>query len=117
MTAPPRNRGPTLATVLALLGCVSVIPARAQNPAPRGYAVQPFTPPDFKLPDGNGCAGEIARWQAAQGNDHAGGNMSLDVYNQIQNEIDRASALCEAGQDAQAHRLVAESRRRHGYPQ
>ena len=117
MTASSRNCGPTLATALALLGCVGVIAARAQDTAPRGYAVQPFTPPGFALPDGRGCAGEIARWQALQGNDYAGGNVSLRVYNQIQNEIDRASTLCEAGQDAQARKLVAESRRRHGYPQ
>ncbi len=116
MKALHRNRGPTLATALALLGCVDVISACAQDAAPRGYAVQPFTPPGFKLPDGRGCAGEIARWQAVQGNDYAGGNVSLKVYNQIQNEIDRASTLCEAGQDAQARKLVVESRRRHGYP-
>jgi len=117
MTAPSRNRGPMLATVLALLGCVGVISARGQDTTPRGYAVQPFTPPGFKLPDGNGCAGEIARWQAVQGNDYAGGNVSLKVYNQIQNEIDRAATLCESGQDAQARKMVSDSRRRHGYPQ
>ncbi len=117
MTAPYRNRGAIVAAVLALLGCVGVIPAPGQDTTPRGYAVQPFTPPPgFKLPDGNGCAGEIARWQAVQGNDYGGGNVSLKVYNRIQNEIDRASTLCETGQDAQARKLVVESRRRHGYP-
>jgi len=110
MTAPYRNRGAIVAAVLALLGCVGVIPAPGQDTTPRGYAVQPFTPPGFKLPDGNGCAGEIARWQAVQGNDYGGGNVSLKVYNRIQNEIDRASTLCETGQDAQARKLVVESR-------
>lgn len=90
-------------------------PARAQD-APRGYAVQSHTPPGFRMPDGAGCSGEVARWRAVQGNDYAGGNVSLKVYGQIQAEIDRAAAACEAGQDAQARRMVADSKRRHGYP-
>ena len=52
-----------------------------------------------------------------QANDYAGGNVGLKVYNQIQNEIDRAAALCAAGQDAAARKLVAASKARHGYPQ
>ncbi len=113
-----RNQGRGVAATLAatlVLACAAGS-VSAQTPAPRGYAVQSFTPPNFKLPDGNGCSGEIARWQAVQANDYAGGNVSLQVYNQIQNEIARAATLCEAGQDAQARRVVADSRKRHGYP-
>ena len=106
-----------LATASALLLASGGARAQSQNAVPRGYAVQPFTPKDFKLPDGNGCAGELARWQAVQANDYAGGNVSLKVYNQIQNEIDRAAAVCAAGQDAAARKLVAASKARHGYPQ
>ncbi len=106
-----------LVSALALL--LASAPAQAQSPdtPPRGYAVQPFTPKTFKLPDGSGCAGDLARWQAVQANDYAGGNVGLKVYNQIQNEIDRAAALCAAGQDAAARKLVAASKARHGYPQ
>ena len=102
---------------LALLPVSGGARAQSQDAVPRGYAVQPFTPKDFKLPDGNGCAGDLARWQAVQANDYAGGNVSLKVYNQIQNEIDRAAAVCAAGQDAAARKLVAASKARHGYPQ
>ncbi len=112
-----RDYGSLPAAVLAGLALAGGLPAWAEDAAPRGYAVQPFTPPGFKLPDGNGCSGEIARWQAVQANDYAGGNVSLKVYNQIQNEIDRAATLCEAGQDAQARKVVSDSRRRHGYSQ
>ena len=102
---------------LALLPVSGGARAQSRDAVPRGYAVQPFTPKDFKLPDGNGCAGDLARWQAVQANDYAGGNVSLKVYNQIQNEIDRAAAVCAAGQDAAARKLVAASKARHGYPQ
>ena len=102
---------------LALLPVSGGARAQSQDAVPRGYAVQLFTPKDFKLPDGNGCAGDLARWQAVQANDYAGGNVSLKVYNQIQNEIDRAAAVCAAGQDAAARKLVAASKARHGYPQ
>ncbi len=112
--AQNHRRRVLLAIVPVLL---SSVPATAQDAPPRGYAVQSHTPEGFKLPDGNGCAGDISRWQAVQANDYAGGNVSLKVYNQIQEEIARAATLCEAGQDAQARRLVGESKRRHGYPQ
>lgn len=71
---------------------------------------------DPPVPNGNGCAAVVARWQDFSGRENKGGHMDDSVYNQIQNEIDRASHLCEAGQDAQARRAVAESKRRHGYP-
>ena len=106
-----------LASALAMLPASGGARAQSQDAAPRGYAVQPFTPKGFKLPDGSGCAGDLARWQAVQANDYAGGNVGLKIYNQIQNEIDRAAALCAAGQDAAARKLVAASKARHGYPQ
>ena len=68
-----------------------------------------------QVPDG--CSGAIARWQETAGRESQGGHMDVSVYDQIQNEIARAATLCEAGQDAQARRLVAGSRHRHGYPQ
>ena len=102
---------------LALIPMSGHAQSRSQDAAPRGYAVQPFTPKNFKLPEGSGCAGDVARWQAVQANDYAGGNVGLKVYNQIQNEIDRAAALCAEGQDAAARKLVAASKARHGYPQ
>ena len=105
------------ASALGLLAVGGRAQAQSQDAAPRGYAIQPFTPKGFKLPDGNGCAGDVARWQAVQANDYAGGNVGLKVYNEIQNEIDRAAALCAAGQDAAARKLIAASKSRHGYPQ
>ena len=66
-------------------------------------------------PDDDGCAGVIARWREFSARENDGGHMDQPVFDQIQADIDRASRLCEAGQDAQARRLVTGSRRRHGY--
>lgn len=75
------------------------------------------TDPDEAAPQGDGCAAVIARWQDFSGRESQGGHMDDSVHTQIQAEIDRASRLCGAGQDAQARRAVAESKRKHGYPQ
>jgi hypothetical protein len=91
--------------------------ARAQQAdSDRGYATQPFTPPNFQMPEGSGCAGDIARWKAVQENDYASGNVGLKIYNQIKGEIARAEAACSAGHDSQASAMVSASKRRHGYP-
>lgn len=99
--------------VRAMLGAglafAAVAPALAQFGAP-GDEDAPSP-----VPDGNGCAAVIARWQEFSGRESQGGHMDESVYNQIQNDIDRASHLCEAGQDAQARKLVVESKRKHGY--
>lgn len=89
----------------------------AQNSLPAGYGIQAYTPRDFRLPEGAGCSGDIARWQAVQANDYASGNVNLRVYNQIQNEIARAAQACSARHDGEARRLIASSKARHGYPQ
>ncbi len=92
--------------------------AMAQNTTyPAGYGVQAYTPKDFHLPEGAGCSGDVARWQAVQANDYASGNVNLKIYNQIQNEIARAAEVCAAGRDGEARKLVASSKARHGYPQ
>lgn len=101
---------------LALAACNSPAP---QAPAPQAAAPtaqSPVTPSSFKLPDGAGCSGEIARWQAIQDNDRATGHVGETVYNQIRGEIAQASAACQAGKDAEARALVRASRARHGYP-
>lgn len=108
-----RTRPPIL---LAALACVAAAAAQAQT-SDRNYATQRYTPQGFALPEGSGCDGDIARWQAIQENDYHGGNIGLPVYRRIQAEIGQAAAACQAGHDAQASALVRASRARHGYPQ
>jgi hypothetical protein len=93
-------------------------PAASTAPPAGAYAGLPagVSPPGFKLPTGTGCAASIARWQAIQDNDLNSGHVGQSVYNQIQKEIDQASAACQAGKEAEAESLVRASRARHGYP-
>lgn len=79
-------------------------------------ATSPVTPAGFKLPEGSGCSGDIARWQAIQDNDRATGHVTESVYTQIKGEIAQAASACQAGKDAEARALVRASRARHGYP-
>jgi hypothetical protein len=95
-------------------GCNSAPPP--QPLAPQGPGSRSVTPPGFKLPEGSGCSGSIARYRAIMDNDLAMGHVNQGVYNQIQNEIGEAESACSAGQDARAVTLVHASKARHGYP-
>ena len=90
--------------------------ASSQAQEERSYATQPFTPQNFRMPEGEGCAGDVARWKAVQENDYVSGNIGLTIYHQIQGEIARAAAACQAGHDGEARALVHASKARHGYP-
>lgn len=101
---------------LLLTACNTAPPPAQQTAATSGYATESFTPSNFRLPEGSGCAGEVARWRAIMDNDYQTGNVGKSVYAQITREIDAASAQCAAGNDAGARAAVSASRRRHGYP-
>lgn len=108
-----------LATLLA--GCNSAPnPAATQPPAPAAATYRDVpagvTPSNFRMPEGSGCKGAVARWAAIQDNDLRSGHVSPSVYKTIQGEIAQARAACEAGRDAQAIGMVRASRARHGYP-
>ena len=97
---------------IALAGCnASAPPAVTPQPASTN-----ITPPDFKLPEGRGCSGDVARWQAIQQNDLNMGHVSQSVYNEIQREIAAAASACQAGRDGEASAMIMSSTRRHGNP-
>ena len=99
---------------LALAACNATAPApQAAAPAP---ATTDVTPDNFKMPSGEGCAGDIARYRAIMDNDLSMGNVNKSVYNQIEKEIAEADAQCAAGHEAQARATIVASRKRHGYP-
>lgn len=97
---------------LALAACNQTTPAAP----PPGAAAPGVTPSTFAMPQGEGCAGDVARWKAIQDNDLATGHVTQAVHGQIAADIARAQAACAAGRDAEARGLVAASRKRHGYP-
>jgi hypothetical protein len=101
---------------LALAACSETGPApQAAAPAP-APATTDVTPDNFKMPSGEGCAGDIARYRAVMDNDLSMGNVNKSVYNQVEKEIAEANAQCAAGHEAQARATIVASRKRHGYP-
>ena len=99
---------------LALAACNSSAPApQAAAPSPASIEV---TPPNFQMPMGEGCVGDIARYRAIQDNDLAMGHVAQSVYDQIKKEIAAAEAQCSDGHEAQARATILASRKRHGYP-
>jgi hypothetical protein len=100
----------------ALSGCNASAPAPSASASQAAVATTNITPPDFRMPEGSGCAADVARWQAVQQNDLRMGHVGQSVYNQIQTEIAAASAACQAGRSAEASAMVHASKVRHGYP-
>jgi hypothetical protein len=99
---------------LSLAACnSSALAFEDAAPAPGSIDV---TPQDFQMPQGEGCAGDIARYRAIQNNDLAMGHVAKSVYNQIKTEIAAAETQCSQGHDAEARAAILASRKRHGYP-
>ena len=110
---------PLLLTALAAL---SLAACDASAPAPQAAAPAPapattdVTPDNFKMPTGEGCAGDVARYRAIMDNDLSMGHVAKSVYNQIEKDIAEADGQCAAGHEAQARATIVASRKRHGYP-
>jgi len=100
----------TVAALAASCNSASPPPV-AQTPGDR-----PLTPAGFRLPEGSGCSGAIARYRAVTNNDLSMGHVNQSVYNQVQQEIGEADTACSSGQEARAMSLVHASKARHGYP-
>lgn len=99
---------------LLLAGCNSA--PSGNVPGASAYRVPGVTPAGFVLPQGEGCAAEVARFEAILRNDLNSGHVAQSVYNRIKVELAPARSACAAGRDAEARGLVAASRKRHGYP-
>ncbi len=103
--------------LLCLAGLVA-LPLAACNqtaataPTPASTSV---TPTGFRMPDGSGCQGEVARFRAVMSNDLAMGHVNQSVYTRVDREIAQAESTCAAGRDAEAVRMINASKARHGY--
>ena len=105
-------RAAAILAALLLSGCNSASP-----PPDAGAAyVSPVTPAGFKLPQGGGCEGDVARYRAIIDNDKAHGHVGAGVYATIVKEIDGAASACAAGRAGEASSLIHASKARHGYP-
>jgi hypothetical protein len=72
--------------------------------------------PEVALPAGAACSNAIERWRAVLDNDYRTGYLDPSVYASAERDVATEQSACAAGRDADALRLVAASRRRHGYP-
>ncbi|MCB8821274.1 hypothetical protein [Microvirga rosea] len=101
---------------LCLIGMIAT-PLAACNqttdsPPPAAASI---TPSGFRMPEGTGCQGEIARFRAVMSNDLSMGHVNQSVYSRVDKELDQADSACAAGRDAEAVRMVNATKARHGY--
>ena len=96
--------------------CVAALPLAACNQtAPATPASVSAAQGAFRMTDGAGCKGEIARYRAIMDNDLAMGHVNKSVYDKVDREIGQAETACGAGRDAEATRMVEATKARHGY--
>ena len=101
---------------LGLAGCQTAAEAPPTAPQPAPQAAPYVTRPDFRLPEGTGCSGAIARFRAVIDNDLATGHVNRDVHGQMAGELRGPEAACAAGRQGEAMGGLAAVKRRHGYP-
>jgi hypothetical protein len=116
MTNPTPAARPlaALALLLSLSACTQT--ADPTPPPAQGSSGSLITPSTFRLPEGAGCSGDVARFRAVIVNDLETGHVAKSVHDRIMPEIDRAGAVCAAGRDGEARALIAATKSRFGYP-
>lgn len=118
---PPAARSGHLRIAAALgafLAAAALGGCQSGAPAPEAQAQRPVlvTPSTFRLPEGSGCSGEIARFRAVQANDLETGHVNRSVYDRIAQELAEAERTCAAGNDAGARAALRATKVRYGYP-
>jgi hypothetical protein len=102
-------------TLTLWLAGLSALPLAACNQTAAPAASTSVTPSTFRMPDGAGCTGEVARYRAVMSNDLAMGHVNQSVYNRVDREIGQAEAACSAGRDTEAVRMIHATKSRYGY--
>jgi hypothetical protein len=107
-----------LAGAFALAACQTTAeaPTPAPQPVAQGSSPQYVTRPDFRLPEGAGCSGEIARFRAVMDNDLATGHVTRDVHGRVMADLRGPEAACAAGRSGEASSSLTAVKRRYGYP-
>ncbi len=102
------------ALALALAACNQTASA---PPAPPAASAAPgVTPAGFQMPDGAGCAGDVARFQAVLKNDVEIGHLTRAVYGRASSDVRQAEVACAAGREVQARTILTIAKRNYGYP-
>src|SRR3954471_9415152 len=97
-----------LASSFALAGCNQT--SSSATPVASAAA------PSVQMPAGAGCTARIGRVRTVIENENRIGQVSPTVYRQVDAEVNSAEAACAAGRDAEAERMLAATKARHGYP-
>ncbi|MGL4975715.1 MAG: hypothetical protein ACRC56_10500 [Bosea sp. (in: a-proteobacteria)] len=105
---------PALAVVatLGLAACQSSGPPPAPSPSQAATGVTPNT---FRLPTGEGCSGEVERFQAVMDNDLATGHTTKGVHSTVSAEISTARSTCASGNQAGAISQINATKSKFGY--
>lgn len=101
---------------LVLPACTTTSAQAPAQPVQQELRGVSITPLNFRLPEGQGCTGDIARFRAIMANDIETGHTTQTVFNQIEAEMKRADGMCAAGQSAAASVHVRATKSRFGYP-
>ena len=102
------------ATAALLAACNQT--ASGPGAPPPASAPPGVTPSTFHMPTGEGCAGDIERFQAVLKNDVDVGHLSQSVYGRATADVRQAATACAAGRDVQARTILAITKKNYGYP-
>lgn len=102
------------ALALPLLACQQTTPAKVS--VERLNTPSGVTSSNFKLPQGAGCSGEIARYKAVVDNDLITGHVNQSVHDRIIDDLSPAQASCTAGREGEALASIKAVKTRFGYP-
>ena len=101
-----------VAVTLGLAACQSSGPPPAPSPSQAATGVTPNT---FRLPTGDGCSGEVERFQAVMDNDLATGHTTKGVHANVSAEIATARTTCASGNQAGAISQINGTKSKFGY--
>jgi hypothetical protein len=101
-----------LATALGLAACQSSGAPHAPSPSQAPTGVTPNT---FRLPTGEGCSGEVERFQAVMDNDLDTGHTTKGVHSRVSAEIATARSTCASGNQAGAIGQINATKSKFGY--
>ncbi len=99
----------------------SSLSACQQTTAPQHVVQAPkepvsgITPSTFRLPSGDGCSGDVARYRAVMDNDLATGHVNTSVHARVTSEINQAHEVCLSGRDPQASAMIRSTQIKFGY--
>lgn len=111
------GRAALLAAVTATLAaCNTTAPQPPAAPSAPVTSASSVTPSSFRLPEGTGCSGDVARFRAVIDNDLATGHTTKPVHEKMSAEVNQAASACQAGQDGPARSMIAATKKRYGYP-